>query len=379
MRLLICYAHFGPYHLARARALLKRRGIDPVFVELSQTQKSHPWLGEKEERGIPVFSLCTGAFEQIDQREAAFRMREFLDQVTPDVIATAGYGLPVLQRATWWARQRRKGSVLLFETTRHDKRRNPLMEGLKRWMIPRLFNTGFVGGLRHREYLIELGIPSDRIWGPHSVVDNDFFSIGAQRTRAQEEIWRKRLGLPLRYFLFTGRLAPEKNVFGLLRAYRAYRDQGGDRSLVLLGDGPLRAEFERYVQEHRIPEVIHRGFVPTAELPPYYALSDCFVLPSTIEPWGLVVNEAMASGLPVIVSDTCGCAPELVQAGNGFLFSPGESDRLAALLAKIGAMTDKERRGLGKESERIIRHLSPDQWAEGLVSAAQAAQEARGE
>ncbi|MDD2676319.1 MAG: glycosyltransferase family 4 protein [Methylacidiphilaceae bacterium] len=378
MRLLICYAHFGPYHMARARALLKRHDVEPVFLELSQSQKSHPWLGEKDERDIPVFSLCTGALEQIDQREATFRMREFLNRVTPDVVAMAGYGLPVLQAAAWWARQRRKGSMLLFETCRHDKRRNPLLEGLKRWMIPRLYNAGFVGGLRHRAYLIELGIPSDRIRESSAVVDNDFFSAGAQKTRAQEEIWRKRLGLPSRYFLFTGRLASEKNVFGLLRAYRAYRDRGGDRSLVLLGDGPLRAEFERYVKEQRIPEVIHRGFVPTSELPPYYALSDCFVLPSTIEPWGLVVNEAMASGLPVIVSDICGCAPELVQAGNGFLFSPGESERLAALLAKIGAMTDEQRRGLGKESERIIRHFSLDQWAEGLVSAAQAAREARG-
>ncbi|QSR85454.1 glycosyltransferase family 4 protein [Methylacidimicrobium sp. B4] len=378
MKLLVFYAHFGPYHMARARALLNEGGVDPVFLELSQNQKSHPWLGESEERGIPLFSLCSGALEQIDHKEACSRMREFLDRIAPDVVATAGYGWGVLRAPAWWALRRRRGSVLLFETTRHDKQRNFFVEALKRSIVPRLYNTGFVGGRAHRDYLVELGIPSDRIWGPHSIVDNDFFASGVSRARAEEGTWRKRLGLPPRYFVFVGRLAPEKNVFGLLRAYRSYRDRGGDRSLLLLGDGPQRADLERHIEEHRIPEVLVRGFVPTSDLPPYYAFADGLVLPSTIEPWGLVVNEAMAAGLPVVASETCGSAPDLVGSANGFLFSPGDTDGLAALLMRVASMAEEERRALGKESERIIQGFGPQQWAKGLMSAARAAREARG-
>ena len=155
MRLLVFYAHFGPYHIARARALLTKGGVDPVFLELSQNQKSHPWLGENEERGIPLFSLCSGALEQIDHKEASSRMREFLDRIAPDTVATAGYGWSILRAPAWWALRRGKGSVLLFETTRHDKKRKFFVEKLKRSMISRLYNTGFVGGRTHRDYLVE--------------------------------------------------------------------------------------------------------------------------------------------------------------------------------------------------------------------------------
>ena len=132
----------------------------------------------------------------------------------------------------------------------------------------------------------------------------------------------------------------------LIRAYARYRRladsrEDGQRAkdnrpwdLVLLGDGPLKADICRLISDFRLHGHVHlRGFIQYRELPAYYALADAFVHASTTEQWGLVVNEAMATGLPVIVSNRCGCVPDLVAEGkNGFTFDPGSVESLAKLM-----------------------------------------------
>src|SRR5207253_3162510 len=102
--------------------------------------------------------------------------------------------------------------------------------------------------------------------------------------------------------------------------------------LVLLGDGPLKADICRLISDFRLHGQVHlRGFIQYRELPAYYALADAFVHASTTEQWGLVVNEAMATGLPVIVSNRCGCVPDLVAEGkNGFTFNPESVEEMRA-------------------------------------------------
>jgi glycosyltransferase involved in cell wall biosynthesis len=114
------------------------------------------------------------------------------------------------------------------------------------------------------------------------------------------------------------------------------------------------------------------GFKPYEELPFYYALANAFVHASTTEQWGLVVNEAIASGLPVIVSNRCGCAPELVN-GNGFTFDPTNEDELATRLLEMASLSDEERKQLGDNSYRIAANFAPERFGEGLERAASVA------
>ena len=114
------------------------------------------------------------------------------------------------------------------------------------------------------------------------------------------------------------------------------------------------------------------GFKPYEELPFYYALANAFVHASTTEQWGLVVNEAIASGLPVIVSNRCGCAPELVN-GNGFTFDPTNEDELATRLLEMASLSDQERKHLGDNSYRIAANFAPERFGEGLERAASVA------
>jgi glycosyltransferase involved in cell wall biosynthesis len=114
------------------------------------------------------------------------------------------------------------------------------------------------------------------------------------------------------------------------------------------------------------------GFKQYDELPVYYAFAKAFVHASTTEQWGLVVNEAIASGLPVIVSERCGCVPELVQ-DNGFTFQPTDEHELASRLLKMASLSDDERRRLGNASYRIAANFAADRFGEGLEQAAKLA------
>ena len=133
--------------------------------------------------------------------------------------------------------------------------------------------------------------------------------------------------------LFLGKLIEKKRPMDLLRAYELLITNNQlpiIPSLVFVGDGALRPDLETYVKEHDLNGVHFAGFKNQTEIPEYYAMADVFVLPSGPgETWGLVVNEAMCFGLPVIVSDMVGCGPDLVKDGeNGYLFDLGDVEML---------------------------------------------------
>jgi len=143
--------------------------------------------------------------------------------------------------------------------------------------------------------------------------------------------------------------------------------------LVVLGDGPLKADLCHLISDLRLNEHVHLpGFRPYDELSVYYALANAFVHASTSEQWGLVVNEAIASGLPVIVSRRCGCAPELVN-GNGSTFDPTNQHELTARLLEMASLSDEERKHLGDNSYRIASNFAPERFGEGLERAASVA------
>jgi len=119
------------------------------------------------------------------------------------------------------------------------------------------------------------------------------------------------------------------------------------------------------------------GFAQYDQLPAYYGLASAFVHASVVEQWGLVINEALASGLPVLVSDRCGCVPELVSEGhNGFAFDPLDIEKLAELMARLSEVSDLGE--MGYASRRIISAWSPERFSEGMLNAVKTAQTVTG-
>ena len=189
------------------------------------------------------------------------------------------------------------------------------------------------------DYLVSLGMPRDRIEFGYDVVDNDYFAQGAAAARADAMRLRARLGLPERYFFACVRfIIKRKNIDNLLRAYAVYRRQSPSApwGLVIAGSGEEKSSYDALVRDLSIEGVAWPGFIQYGALPLYYGLAGAFVHPAYAEPWGLVVNEALASGLPVIVSRTVGARYELVSDGqNGFSFDPSAPDQLADRLLQI--------------------------------------------
>jgi glycosyltransferase involved in cell wall biosynthesis len=237
-------------------------------------------------------------------------------------------------------------------------------------------SAGLVAGKRHLEYLERLGMPNARVFCGYDVVDNTHFAIGAELARQRASIIRKRFGLPQHYFLASSRFVEKKNLFRLIDAYGQYWriNRAKAWNLVLLGDGPLKNDVMRDIKKWQLnDQVLLPGFRQYAELPAFYGLAGAFVHASTTEQWGLVVNEAMAAGLPILVSERCGCTPELVREGqNGYAFNPYDVRRLARLLVEISG-DDVKRSIMSKESIKIISDWTPEMFGANLWQAAKIA------
>lgn len=218
-------------------------------------------------------------------------------------------------------------------------------------------------GSDNRDYYLAHGVAPQRIFTMPYCVDNDFFAERASQAAGSRAKLRRDLqledGCPV--ILYASKFEPRKRPNDLLKAYERVVS-GSDRAarayLLFAGDGELRPALEAEVKAKGLGGVRFLGFRNQTELPPLYDLCDVFVLPSTNEPWGLVVNEVMATGRPVIVSDRVGCVRDLVKSGvNGIVFPAGDIAALAAAL--VGVIGDPERSGaMGLASRTIMETWS---------------------
>ncbi len=377
MPIAILCTKLGPYHHARLRALAELP-LSFVVIEVASKEAVYNFWGEQQEVSFAVRTLFPGEeFEAVPAALQVRKLREALDELQPAALVIPGYDRPVLRAAIRWAHQHQAPAILQSSTWElgatdfvRAKRRYWLKEKVKRFFIRRWFAAAMVAGEWQRAYAEKLGIAPQWIWRGYMTVDNDHFAAGAQQVRQQEEKWRGELGLPEHYFLWVGRMVPCKNLPRLLQAYRRYRQEGGQWGLVLVGDGPERTSLEEWAQKARLPEIVFTGAQPYEKLPQYYGLARCLILPSESEPWGGVVNEAMAAGLPVLVSWRCGCVPELVYPGiNGWSFNPFSLSELTSLMHHVSERVDWKR--AGEASQKIIAKFTPRHWASALYDCLQ--------
>jgi len=383
VRTTVIFDNFGPYHQARLRASARVSAV--TAVQVSAHSAEYAWENEARSEGFGLVTLFPqGTSRDASAREVVRRLHAVLNENRPEVVVIPGWSSCAALAALEWCFRHKVPAVVMSESTVWDEKRVGWKETIKRRIVT-LFAAALVGGRPHAEYIVQLGLPPDCVFCGYDAVDNAYFQRKADEVRKQGAAIRIKHGLPENYFLASARFIEKKNLPRLLQAYAHYRtlcekDAGESRggkasspwSLVLLGDGALRASLCSQIaglllQDH----VLLPGFKQYGDLPVYYAFAGAFLHASTVEPWGLVVNEAMASGLPVLVSDRCGCADDLVQNGrNGFTFDPLDVEGLARLMHRMSSMKTEARNAMGAESEGIIAEWSPNRFAEGLELAA---------
>lgn len=370
-RVAILFDNFGPYHLARLKSASSICNL--LAVEFGSSSAEYDWKASNAS-GLKRVSLNDkGSSVELAREDFQDGLFKALDDFRPEVVAIPGWGHRGALLSLLWGLVHGVPVICMSESTQWDEVRNPLKESIKRRIIA-LFSSALVGGTPHRAYMEELGMPADRIFLGYDAVDNRFFEEEARKIGYRR--WELG-GEKKSYFLASARFIEKKNLPRLLRAYARYRNlmkSSTPFDLVLLGDGVLRSELEKLCSELGLGDCVQMpGFKQYEELPAYYAHADAFIHASTTEQWGLVVNEAMASGLPVIVSNRCGCAADLVREGeNGWTFDPTNEEQMAELMLRI-ASDDRIRREMGQKSREIISEWGPDRFASGVKAAVEAA------
>jgi glycosyltransferase involved in cell wall biosynthesis len=251
-------------------------------------------------------------------------------------------------------------------------------DGWKRWIrdpilsIAYRFVDGFLAiGTGNRAYYRALGVPANKIFDVPYTVDNDRFIAAAALSAEQRAEIRKKYALPVDrpVVLYASKFMRRKHPDDVIRAMARLRDEGHAATLFMVGTGEMEHELRELTTSLAVGNVVFGGFINQAELPKVYAAADIFVLPSGNEPWGLIVNEVMCAGIPVVVSDEVGCVPDLVKDGvNGYHMKTGNIGSLAMALEKLLA-DESLRRRMGAASLSIIRGWSYEQCRQGITAA----------
>ncbi|MBD1889379.1 glycosyltransferase [Coleofasciculus sp. FACHB-SPT9] len=366
--LAILFTNYGPYHVARlegCQQVYRQSNWNVVGLELACSQAAYAWRPENKTNVVSIFP--DQQLEQIKFVRLIQRFFTVLSEVSPDALAIAGYARPTMLLALLWCLWHGKIAILLSDSKEDDAPRSWWRETLKSWIL-KGYKAALVAGQTHKSYLVKLGMAPNTIFLGYDVVANEIFS--PQKIKCLPRPVEKP------YFLAVNRFIPEKNIFGLISSYAAYYQKADSRAwdLVLCGDGQLRCQIEQYIAELALQNVVHLpGFLQQNELLPYLAHASCFVHASIKDTWGLVVNEAMAAGLPVLVSKRCGCFEDLVIEGkNGFGFAPEKPEQLAELMRKISSKT-VDLKVMGAASFEHIQNFSPIYFAESLMQAVESA------
>lgn len=290
-----------------------------------------------------------------------------LDRIAPDVGLVLGWQEVSLVQAMLACRRRGIPVLLRGESVPRSDRRGWIR--LAQRHVLRRASGVLAIGCRNREFYLELGVPAERIVDAPYCVDNARFGEAASRFRPGRDAIRTELGISSGAFCvaFVGKLEPKKRPLDFIEAVARARAASAVLEGLIVGDGPLRAACERRIAEWGAPVRIV-GFRNQSELPRHYVAADALVLPSDHrETWGLVVNEAMACGLPALVSDQVGCAPDLVIPGEtGDHYRCADVEALAERLVDWAANPSGVREMGVKAARHVDDRYSIARACEGL-------------
>ncbi|MBD2704537.1 glycosyltransferase family 4 protein [Spirosoma sp. BT702] len=382
MRILIVHnllwAHYkSAVFQALQRLVDQRTGCSVHVLQIARNERSRAGLeATANDPYAPTYQydyelLFDRFLDDIPLKERALALLRRARAYRPDVISLTGYYDPAQILLLIWAKLNRVKVILQNESTETDHQRGGWKEVLKEWIFGRC-DGFFCFGSQSADYLIRLGVPAHKILLRKSAVDNDSLRAAYERALRTRTQTQESLGLQPHNFIFVGRLISAKNLPTLVTSFANAQKQstmGKNWGLIFLGDGPEKESLQQQTQKLVLIDSVH--FLPGRpwfQVPDVLALSDILVLPSLSEPWGLVVNEAMVCGLPVIVSDRCGCVPDLVRDGQtGFIFDPDQPDLLTQLLRRFMDET-VDVASMSEAARERIAPYSPEAVAQEMLN-----------
>lgn len=383
MHVVVIFANIGSYHTARLRATqdaLKKKGWSLTALEVTNSYLEHQWGDLSRFLTFPretIFSLDHPiVLDKSGQVITQYKeVAGALDRLQPDVVCIPGWGDATSRHAINWCRKKRKRKILMSESKKDDAPRSRFRELLKSYLYVRGFDAALVGGAIHKDYIVSLGLPKERVFEGYDAVDNEYFIDATNKVRTVPHVARNEVCIIPRspYFLSMNRFIGRKNIQRLIDAYVQYLKKcaGEPWHLVIAGSGELETMIESSIEAYKINALVHvPGFIPYQHLGHWYGLAGAFIHPAYQEQWGLVINEACASGLPILSSDTVGARYDLVREGvNGFLFDPLDTENITSTLLSMHNLDSFALKSMGEASRRLVASLSPEAFASNMISA----------
>lgn len=372
LRTVIFTRQIGHYHDARFRAAAE--ALENLTVISTANESDFSELLARDLGNYPVeplFADKEAYRDAVTEGTLVGTVGETLDKLRAQVVVVAGWAGAESFAAIRWARIQRVPIVIMSESQEFDADRTRLREAMKRHIVS-MCDAALVGGPTHRDYIAALGIPLERIHLGYNAVDNDHFASGAALALLNSNALRAAHCLPERYILASGRFIPKKNFPALVQAHAAaIREVGYGPDLVILGDGETKGAIQDAIRQSGMEGRVHLpGFRDYGALPVYYALAEAFAHVSLTEQWGLVVNEAMAASLPVIVSQPCGSAQTMISDGiNGLIINPLSLPDMTAALVRVFKMPPDQRAEMCRAARATVEQWGPERFSEGLKRA----------
>ncbi|CAD6541313.1 glycosyltransferase family 4 protein [Paraburkholderia sabiae] len=311
----------------------------------------------------PMHKLFDGCYEDVPRGRLTMRLVWEVLKAKSDLIVLPGY-----HRPEYWAMLAAcivtgKRRAVFCDSTARDRPKR-LITSIPKRVFFSLCDGYFGFGERSRDYLVSLGAKREKIFIPCQAAA---LPVTFSPERALAERMHYRAGNPT-VFLYVGRLSEEKGITTLIDAFAGIAKRLPDPQLRIVGTGPLEGELRKRVKELGLDGAItFVGSLQDEPLSREYYGATCMVLPSRSEPWGLVVNESLAHGCPVIVSESCGCVPELVHEGeSGYAFTAGDVAGLQRTLLKATeAFADAE--ASAHRCMDVIRRFDPPSAAANIA------------
>lgn len=345
--ILLIWDRIGDYHLARVKACEEILDVPVYTADLADSDALYKW------DSITASKHTVLSTKPVETADTWNRFKAFRKIIQTHRITTVAmpYGRTDYHLFLFYARLKGIRTIVFSESW---YARGGVKDFLKSILLKTLGNFFFVSGQRaYTHFAHTYKINPAKIQSGYSVVDNNHF--------------QKRVFTTPKYLLCIARYSEEKNLSFLIRCYAKSSIQK-TYTLKIIGEGPLRNTLQKEIDALGLTDQIElTGWVKYTDLPKVYAEAIAFVLPSSFEPWGLVVNEAMSASLPILLSSECGCVPDLLHEGiNGWSFSIQNEIELIKHLNSVDQLADKGKDMLGINSKKLIGQFSPKTWAETI-------------
>lgn len=355
------YRAYYPPRLLALQTFLEARGDELYIVEVSKESVDYGF-SDNDKSMFHHHEFLFDSYKNVSAKEMAKAVEKRLDEIMPDIVFFVSIAFPSGAAAVRWGVKHNRPIVSMDNAQKDTFQRSAINHYIKK-RIYKYVSAYVTPSDRWDESMVYWGFNKEQLFYGLNVADDKFWE---QQTDEQVEYKD--------YFLSVGRQVKKKNHIIILQAYKEYCLRAGEnaKQLLLIGDGPERQRLEQYVAENNLSGVVFMSFLSPVQLRPYYHNAALFILASNrAETFGLVVNEAMHGGCPVIVSDECGCATTLVEPGvNGYIVPTGNYMAMADAMIRFDDLTQERQREMSNASLEIISHWGLERFVRGVIDAA---------